>query len=118
MKLKEIPTYTWVAGVAAVAWVGSFGLRAIKPDYGLGPAADTLMATVAAWYVKARKDAHGGQDDLITDVVTKVAMPIFSTAHTPEKPKPEQPYTPKPAPAPKTTSKPTTPKPGGMPWGP
>ncbi len=118
MKLKEIPTYTWVAGVAAVAWVGSFGLRAIKPDYGLGPAADTLMATVAAWYVKARKDANNGQDDLITDVVTKVAMPIFSTAHTPEKPKPEQPYTPKPAPAPKTTPKPTTPKPGGMPWGP
>jgi hypothetical protein len=118
MKLKEIPTYTWVAGVAAVAWVGSFGLRAIRPDYALGPAADTLMATVAAWYVKARRDAHGGQDDLITDVVTKVAMPIISTAHTPEpeKPKPEQPYTPKPAPP---KPKPTTPpKPGGMPWGP
>jgi hypothetical protein len=118
MKLKDIPAYTWVAGVAAVAWVGSFGLRAIRPDYALGPAADTLMATVAAWYVKARRDAHGGQDDLITDVVTKVAMPIISTAHTPDKPeKPDQPYTPKPAPP---KPKPTTPPkpPGGMPWGP
>jgi len=121
VKLKEIPIYTWVAGVAAVAWVGSFGLRAIKPDMAIGPAADTLMATVVAWFVKARKDANGGQDDLLTDVATKVALPYISTAHS-DTPAPGSPapYTPKPTTYPPYTpprpSTPPAPKPGGLPW--
>ena len=123
MKLKDIPIPTLVAGAASVLWVGSFGLRAIKPDLAIGPAADTLMATVVAWWVKSRKDAQGG-DDLLTEVATKFALPYISTAHADdEPPKPAQPYTPKPAQPPKPvqpyTPKPTAPpKPGGMPWGP
>lgn len=119
MKLKAIPIYSWVAGAAGVLWVGSFGLRTIKPDLAIGPAADTLMATVVAWFVKARKDANNGQDDLLTEVATKVALPYISTAHSdkPATPKPEQPYTPKPAYVPKPAP-PTKPKIGGMPWGP
>ena len=124
MKLKDIPIPTLVAGAASVLWVGSFGLRAIKPDLAIGPAADTLMATVVAWWIKTRKDAQGGQDDLLTEVATKFALPYISTAHADDEP-PAQPYTPKPAqpyspkPAQPYTPKPTTPpKPGGMPWGP
>ena len=121
MKLKDIPIPTLVAGAASVLWVGSFGLRAIKPDFAIGPAADTLMATVVAWWIKTRKDAQGGQDDLLTEVATKFALPYISTAHTDDEPapKPAQPYTPKPAkPVQPYTPKPTAPKPGGMPWGP
>ena len=123
MKLKDIPIPTLVAGAASVLWVGSFGLRAIKPDLAIGPAADTLMATVVAWWIKTRKDAQGGQDDLLTEVATKFALPYISTAHADDEP-PAQPYTPKPAqpyypkPAQPYTPKPTAPKPGGMPWGP
>lgn len=120
MKLKDIPMPTLITGIAGVAWLGSFGLRALKPDFALGPAADTLMATCTAWWMKTRQDANGGQDDLLTEVVSKVAMPYISTAHADDElpkpaqpyiPKPTQPYTPKPAP-------PTKPKIGGMPWGP
>jgi hypothetical protein len=124
VKLKDIPMPTLVAGAASVLWVGSFGLRAIKPDLAIGPAADTLMATVVAWWVKTRKDAQGG-DDLLTEVATKFALPYISTAHADDEPKPAEPYTPKPAqpyspkPAQPYTPKPTAPpKPGGMPWGP
>lgn len=121
MKFKDIPVPTLITGIAGVAWLGSFGLRALKPDFALGPAADTLMATCTAWWMKTRRDANGGQDDLLTDVVSKVALPYISTAHAdddPEPPKPAQPYTPKPTqPAPKPTT-PPKPKPGGMPWGP
>ena len=126
MKLKEIPAYTWVAGVAAVAWVGSFGLRAIKPDLAIGPAADTLMATVVAYYVKARKAAQGGQDDLLTEVATKVALPYISTAHTDKAAPPASaPYMPPTAPYVPPKSLPPTnpytppqspPKQGGLPW--
>ena len=120
MKFKDIPIPTLVTGIAGVAWLGSFGLRALKPDFALGPAADTLMATVVAWWIKTRKDSLGGQDDLLTDIASKVALPYISTAHAddePAPPKPAQPYTPKPAQP--YTPKPTTPpKPGGMPWGP
>ena len=122
MKLKDIPMPTLVAGAASVLWVGSFGLRAIKPDLAIGPAADTLMATVVAWWIKTRKESLGGQDDLLTEVASKVALPYISTAHADDEP-PAQPYTPKPAQPPKPvqpyTPKPTAPpKPGGMPWGP
>ena len=123
MKFKAIPAYTWVAGVAAVAWVGSFGLRAIKPDMAIGPAADTLMATVVAYWMKARKAANNGEDDLLTEVAAKVALPYISTAHS-DKPAPDSPapYTPKPTtynPPPYTPPRPSTPpapKPGGLPW--
>ncbi len=116
-KGKDIPAYTWVAGVAAVAWVGSFGLRAIKPDMAIGPAADTLMATVVAYWMKARKAANNGEDDLLTEVAAKVALPYISTAHSDKPDTPTQaPYTPKPVPP--YTPKPTAPpKQGGMPWG-
>ena len=125
MKLKAIPAYTWVAGVAAVAWVCSFGLRAIKPDKAIGPAADTLMATVVAYWMKARKAANNGEDDLLTEVAAKVALPYISTAHADtDTPAPDSPapYTPKPTtynPPPYTPPRPSTPpapKPGGLPW--
>jgi len=111
MKFKDIPVPTLVTGIAGVAWLGSFGLRALKPDFALGPAADTMFATCVAWYAKTRS-AKGGQDDLLSEVLTKSVVPFISTAHAeePEPPKPA-PYTPKPAP------KPTPKKPGGLPWG-
>jgi hypothetical protein len=116
MKFKDIPMPTLVTGFAGIAWLGSFGLRALKPDFALGPAADTLMATCTAWWMKTRRDANGGQDDLLTEVVSKVGMPYISTAHAdepaPYTPKPVPPYTPKPAPKPSAPK-----KPGGLPWG-
>ena len=119
MKLKDIPLPTLVTGIAGVAWLGSFGLRALKPDFALGPAADTMFATCVAWYAKTRL-AKEGQDDLLSEVLTKSVVPLISTAHAdePAAPKPAQPYTPKPAQP--YTPKPTTPPkpPGGMPWGP
>ena len=118
MKLKDIPLPTLVTGIAGVAWLGSFGLRALKPDFALGPAADTMFATCVAWYAKTRL-AKEGQDDLLSEVLTKSVVPLISTAHADdEPPKPAQPYTPKPAQP--YTPKPTTPPkpPGGMPWGP
>jgi hypothetical protein len=118
MKLKDIPIPTLVTGIAGVAWLGSFGLRALKPDFALGPAADTMFATCVAWFAKTRL-AKEGQDDLLSEVLTKSVVPFISTAHAddPEPPKPAQPYTPKPVqPAPKPSS--PKPKPGGMPWGP
>jgi hypothetical protein len=118
VKIKDIPLPTLVTGIAGVAWLGSFGLRALKPDFALGPAADTMFATCVAWYAKTRL-AKEGQDDLLSEVLTKSVVPLISTAHAddPEPPKPAQPYTPKPAQP--YTPKPTTPpKPGGMPWGP
>lgn len=120
MKIKDIPLPTLVTGIAGVAWLGSFGLRALKPDFALGPAADTMFATCVAWYAKTRL-AKEGQDDLLSEVLTKSVVPLISTAHADDEPaatpKPAQPYTPKPAQP--YTPKPTTPpKPGGMPWGP
>lgn len=122
MKLKDISLPTLITGIAGVAWLGSFGLRALKPDFALGPAADTAMATCVAWYAKTRL-AQGGQgDDLLSEVLTKSVLPYVSTAHAEDEPAPKsaQPYTPKPAkPAQPYTPKPTQPKPGGgMPWGP
>ena len=122
MKLKDIPLPTLVTGIAGVAWLGSFGLRALKPDFALGPAADTMFATCVAWYAKTRL-ANGGQDDLLSEVLTKSVVPFISTAHADDEPapaKPAQPYTPKPTQpyTPKPTTPPTKPKIGGMPWGP
>ena len=116
MKFKDIPMPTLVTGIAGVAWLGSFGLRALKPDFALGPAADTMFATCVAWYAKTRL-AQGGQDDLLSEVLTKSVVPYISTAHA-EEPEPAKPayapapYTPKP-----TAPKPSAPKkPGGLPW--
>jgi hypothetical protein len=100
VKLKNIPPYTIITGAAAVAWLGSFVIRAVKPDFALGAAADALMTTVVGYWFTA--DHKAG--NLLNEVVTKVGVPYISTAHT-DKPTPA--YTPKPEPKPKQ---------GGLPW--
>ena len=115
MNIKDIPPHTLITGVAAVAWLGSFGLRALNPEFALGPAADALMTTVVGyWFTANHKAGDGG--DLLGEVVNKVAIPMISTAHAAPKPAPKP-----AAPAPKPSApppKPTTPtKPGGLPWG-
>lgn len=114
MKLKDIPPHTLITGVAGIAWLGSFVIRAIKPDFALGAAADALMTTVVGYWFTANHKAGG--NDLLNEVVTKVGVPYISTAHQ-DKAKPP-PYTP---PAPKPYTPPTAPrtvppKQGGMPW--
>lgn len=108
-KLKDIPTPTLITGGAVVLWLGTFALRAVNPEFAGGPAADALVATVIAWWAKTRKDAHG-EDDLISQVLTKNVLPIVSTpaTATAPSPKPAPPMPPKPA---------QPPKPGGLPWG-
>ena len=112
MNIKDIPPHTLITGVAAVAWLGSFALRAVNPEFALGPAADALMTTVVGyWFTQNKKSGDG----LLGEVVNKVALPMISTAHAPA-PKPAAPPVPKPVPP--TAPKPTTPpKQGGLPWG-
>lgn len=118
MKLKDIPTPTLITGGAVVLWLGTFALRSVNPEFSGGPAADALMATVVAWYAKNRKDANGGKDDLITEVLTKNVLPMVSTANTPTPSAPTSMPPPSPAPKPAMPPKPTQPpKPGGLPWG-
>ena len=121
---KELPTPAVITGVAGLLWLGSFGLRAIKPDLAIGPAADTLMGTCVAWYAKTRLSSNG-KDDLLSEVLTTSVLPFVSTAHTdtPAAPGSPAPYTPKPTtytPPPYTPPRPSTPppapRPGGLPW--
>ena len=118
MKLKDIPTPTLITGAAVVLWLGTFVLRSVNPEFSGGPAADALMATVVAWWAKTRKDANGGQDDLITEVLSKNVLPLVSTANTPApvqaQPNPAIGSTKPPVVQPKPTQ---PPKPGGLPWG-
>lgn len=130
MKLKDIPAPTLITAGAVVAWLGTFVLRAVNPDFSGGPAADALMATVTAWWMKTRKDANGGKDDLITEVVGKNVLPYISTAHAEDTPAPQQAPPQQAAPRPPSyqppvtgvpprpyTPPPASPKQGGMPWG-
>lgn len=109
MKFKDVPPHTLITAVAGVAWLGSFVVRAIKPDFALGAAADALMTTVVGYWFTADHKAKKG-DDLLGEVLTKVGMPYISTAHS-DKAKPP-PYTP---------PRPSVPPPaakqrGGLPW--
>ncbi len=115
MNIKDIPTPTLITGVAVVLWLGTFALRSVNPEFSGGPAADALMATIVAWWAKTRKDANG-EDDLISQVLSKNVLPMVSTTPTPTSaaPKPAPPMPPKPATPPKPS---TPPKPGGLPWG-
>ena len=116
MNLKSIPPHTLITGVAAIAWLGSFVIRAFKPDFALGAAADALMTTcVGYWFTANHKAGDGG--DLLGEVVNKVGIPMISKAHAPPVPSappvqsvPIQPYQPPVKPPP--TSQ------GGLPWGP
>lgn len=115
MNIKDIPPHTLITGVAGVAWLGSFVIRAIKPDFALGAAADALMTTVVGYWFTANHKAGG--NDLLNEVVTKVGVPYISTAHS-SKPAPTTPppaYTPPRPGVPPAT--PTKPKQGGLPWG-
>jgi hypothetical protein len=109
VNIKDIPTPTLITGGAVVLWLGTFALRSVNPEFSGGPAADALVATVIAWWAKTRKDANG-EDDLISQVLTKNVLPIVSTTPAPTSaaPKPAPPMPPKPS---------TPPKPGGLPWG-
>ena len=116
--IKQVPPHTLITGLAAIAWLASFGLRAVFPDFALGPAADTLMATCVAWWMKVQKDS-GKADGLMVEVVENVALPYISTAHAdapkvpvPSVPKPPAPKPPAPKPVPTTTTNPA----GGLPW--
>ena len=110
-----------ITGAAGLLWLGSFGLRAIKPDIAIGPAADTLMATCVAWFAKTRL-AKNGQDDLLSQVLTTSVLPFVSSAHA-DTPAPGSPapYTPKPTTyppytPPRPSTPPPKPTPGGLPW--
>jgi hypothetical protein len=115
VNIKNIPTPTLITAGAVVVWLGSFVLRSLNPEFSGGPAADALMATVVAWYAKTRKDANGGKDDLITEVLSKNVLPLVSNAHTTPAPTPApRPSSPPPSSPPKPS---TPPKQGGLPWG-
>ena len=114
-KLKAIPPHTLITAVAGVAWLGSFVIRAVNPDFALGAAADALMTTVVGYWFTANHKAGDG-DDLLGAVVSKNVLPAISGAHAPPKPSQpaappaSKPYTPKPVP-------PASTKQGGLPWG-
>jgi hypothetical protein len=118
-EIKQVPPHTLITGIAAIVWLASFGLRAVFPGFALGPAADTLMATCVAWWMKQNKEKN--PDGLMNEVMEKIALPYISTAHAPESTQVTAPvstpvYTPKPvqppAPKPVTSSTPI----GGLPW--
>jgi hypothetical protein len=115
VNITDIPVPTLITGAAALAWLGSFALRAMNPEFSGGPAADAMMATVVAWWMKTRKENNGGKDDLLIEVVGKNVLPMISGAHAPPAPKPP-PYTP-PAPKPSPPKPSTPPTKGGLPWG-
>ena len=122
-EIKQVPPHTLITGVAAIAWLASFGLRAVFPTFAWGPAADTLMATCVAWWMKQNKEKN--PDGLMNEVMEKIALPYISTAHSPVPSTPPPvvatpAYTPKPS-APRpitpiTPVQPTTKPPGGLPW--
>ena len=64
MRLKDIPPHTLITGVAGIAWLGSFVVRAIKPDFALGAAADALMTTVVGYWFTAEHKS-GGNDFIV-----------------------------------------------------
>jgi hypothetical protein len=123
--IKDIPVPTLITGMTAVVWLGSFAMRSVNPEFTGGPAIDALMATVVAWWAKTRK-AKNGQDDLISEVLSKNVLPIVSNTPGAADVAPPTAYYPKPAPAPYqppqsvplTYSPPASkPKQGGLPWG-
>ncbi len=111
LKLRDIPPHTLITAVAAVAWLGSFVIRAFNPDFALGAAADALMTTCVGYWFTANHKAGQG-DDLLEAVVSKNVIPAISGAHAPPKAAPPatKPYTPKSVP-------PASTKQGGLPWG-
>jgi hypothetical protein len=116
VNIKDIPVPTLITGAAALAWLGSFALRAMNPEFSGGPAADAMMATVVAWWMKTRKENNGGKDDLLTEVVGKNVLPMISGAHAPT-PTPAPSPAPRPSPPPPpSTPPPPPPKQGGLPW--
>jgi hypothetical protein len=116
VNIKDIPVPTLITGAAALAWLGSFALRAMNPEFSGGPAADAMMATVVAWWMKTRKENNGGKDDLLTEVVSKNVLPMISGAHAPA-PTPTPSVIPPPKPSAPPPPKPSTPpKQGGLPW--
>ena len=116
MNIKDIPTPTLITGGAVVLWLGSFVVRSMNPEFSGGPAADALVATVIAWWAKTRKDANGGKDDLITEVLTKNVLPIVSHSPAAAPPTPTPAPTPAPRPSPPPAPPSTPPKQGGLPW--
>lgn len=118
MNLKSIPPHTLITGIAGIAWLGSFVIRAFNPDFALGTAADALMTTcVGYWFTANHRAGDGG--DLLGEVVNKVGLPMISKAHAPAAPPPAAPppaappsYTPPPRPYTPPAS-----KQGGLPWG-
>lgn len=123
--IKDIPVPTLVTGMTVVVWLGSFVLRSVNPEFTGGPAADALLATTVAWWAKTRK-ARNGQDDLISEVLTKNVLPMVSNTPPPADVAPPTPYYPNPAPAPYQPPQPvpptysppaSKPKQGGLPWG-
>ncbi len=121
MNIKDIPPHTLITGVAAIAWLGSFGLRALNPEFALGPAADALMTTVVGyWFTVNKKSGKDDGSGLLEEVVTSVAMPMIATAHSSKPAAPNAPTSPAP-PAPRPVTPPVRPTPppaqGGLPWG-
>ena len=117
MNIKQVPPHTIITAAVAVAWLGSFALRAINPEFALGPAADALMVTTVTYWLKAQAGARKDGSGLVESLVNEVALPMISTAHTPGTPaaKPVTPAQPTKSPTPPYTP-PTTPPKGGLPW--
>jgi hypothetical protein len=121
VKLRDIPPHTLITAVAAVAWLGSFVIRAFVPDFALGTAADALMTTCVGYWFTANHRA-GDDDDLLGAVVSKNVLPAIAGAHAPDgppKPSPAPSYPPPGQRPPTAQPAPTKAPPtqGGLPWG-
>jgi hypothetical protein len=118
LNLKEIPPHTLITGVVAVAWLGSFGIRAVVPDFALGTAADALMTTTVGYWFTAQKRAGKGDGggDLLGELVNKNVLPMIAGASPPPAGPTPPSATPPAPPRPPQPPPPSTTK-GGLPWG-
>jgi hypothetical protein len=130
MNVKDVPPHTLITGAVAIAWLGSFVIRAVNPAFTMGAAADGLMVTCVTYWMRANAKGKQNGDGLVESLVNEVALPMISAANSPQDAQlptlpgapappaytpqqPTQPYTPKP-------QQPYTPKPAqpkkGLPW--
>ena len=128
MSVKDIPPHTLITGAVAIAWLGSFVIRAVNPAFTMGAAADGLMVTCVTYWMRANAKGKQNGDGLVESLVNEVALPMISTANSPQgaqlpvlpgapqpAPQPAPAYTPKPQQPQPYTPKPAQPK-KGLPW--
>ena len=114
MSVKDVPPHTLITGAVAIAWLGSFVIRAVNPAFTMGAAADGLMVTCVTYWMRANSKSKQNGDGLVESLVNEVALPMISTANSPQDAQlPTLPGAPQPAPPPYTQQQPQpyTPKP-------